>query len=80
MGKPIKEIKEGVVRGAIWKNSYGGKDFYSVTLSRSYKDKSEQWKSTNTMNEKDIPLAVKVLNACAVEIANMQTQQTTIQG
>lgn len=77
MGKPVKEMKEGVIKAAIWKNEYGGKVFYSVSISRSYKDKNDQWKSTSSINEKDISDAIKVFNACAVWIAD--AQKPTIQ-
>ena len=52
--KPAHELRIGLNRAAIWKNSgEGNRTWYSVALSRSYKV-GEEWKSTNSFNWSDL--------------------------
>lgn len=60
--KPVKEIRFGAIKAAIWKREHEGKVFYSVSLSRSYKvdaDRTEGpqddgWRETNSFDSTDL--------------------------
>ena len=41
--KPIHKIRVRNVQAAIWEQIFGKGTFLTVTFSRSYKDKSDQW-------------------------------------
>lgn len=56
MAKPVKKFRIGFVEAAIWNND----DFYSVTLSRTYKDDGE-YKSTDSLGQTDLLNAAKCL-------------------
>ena len=56
MAKPTKKFRIGFVEAAIWDND----DFYSVTLSRTYKDDGE-YKSTDSLGQGDLLNAAKCL-------------------
>ena len=45
-GNVVKHIRVGGVEATVWKNEYDGKTSFSVTLQRSYKNKSGEWKTT----------------------------------
>ena len=65
--KPEKKIRSGSVTATIWKNSAARPDgstgeYYTISLERSYKDKSGQWANTNSLRTNDLPKAVLVLN------------------
>ncbi len=54
--QPVKRIKVGSVEVAIWKNEYKDKKTEKVLISfsygaptKSYKDKSDKWQTTNNL-------------------------------
>ena len=76
--QPEKKIRAGAIAATIWKNevSGNGKDkefYYSVSLDRSYKDKSGEWKRTGTLRPMDLPKAVLILNK-AYEYLTLEKQ------
>lgn len=63
MAKPVKKFSSGAVQAAIWENEgKEGKPFYSVSIDRRYKDKNDEWQSTNSLKANDLPKAALVLN------------------
>lgn len=64
--QPEKKFRIGNMTATIWKNTNqkDGKEiaFYTVSLQRSYKDKDNNWKNTDSMRNNDIPKAVLALN------------------
>lgn len=63
MSKPIKKFSAGGIQVAVWENEgKEGKQFYSVSVDRRYKDKNDEWKSTNSLKATDLPKAVLALN------------------
>jgi hypothetical protein len=68
MGKKLPETKfrSGAITATIWANETvrdGKKVVYkSITFERSYKDKNDEWQSTNSLRTADIPKAILVLS------------------
>lgn len=61
--KPVKEIRIGKVRAAIWQNEAdGGAVRHSVTFSRLYKD-GDQWKDSASFGRQELLLLGKVADA-----------------
>ncbi|MDD3159649.1 MAG: hypothetical protein PHQ98_01640 [Candidatus ainarchaeum sp.] len=59
--EPVKKIKIGLIEVAVWENTaQDGNKFFSTTLDKNYKD-GENWKKTNSLNEKDLPKAILAL-------------------
>lgn len=59
--KPAHEIRVGRVRATVWANhSDRTGDWYSVTLSRLYKDAGGQWRDAPGFSRDDLPLVVRV--------------------
>ncbi len=59
-------MNTGAITATVWKNDGKSKDgeeteFKTVKIERSYKDKNDEWQSTNTLNVGDVPKAVLVL-------------------
>ena len=58
--KPVKEIRFGAIKAAIWQREHEGKTFYSVSLSRSYKldtvdnPQDNGWRETNSFDSTDL--------------------------
>ncbi len=61
---PVQKFRIGFVEAAIWEND----SFYSVTLSKSYKD-GDEYKSTDNLNAGDLLNAAKVLMRAEAWIA-----------
>jgi len=74
--KPETKFRAGGCTATVWKNTkeVKGRDveFYSVTFERSYKD-GEEWKTTNSLGQNDIPKACVVLNKAFEYIVLKQT-------
>ena len=66
--KPEKKFSTGAVRATIWKNSGKNKttgeavEYRTISIDRSYKDKNDEWQSTNSLRVNDLPKAALVLN------------------
>ena len=63
--QPIQKYRAGGIQAAIWNNEVevnGEKiDVKSITLQRTYKDKSGEWKTTTSLKATDLPKALVVL-------------------
>lgn len=59
--EPERKFRAGGVSATVWMNSTEKGVFPSIRLSRSYLDKQNNWKDTNSFNINDIPKAVLVL-------------------
>ncbi|QJX01161.1 hypothetical protein [Frigoriglobus tundricola] len=55
--RPAHEIRYGRVKIAIWRNSGKEGDWYSVALSRSYRDGQGIWKQAATLGKDDLLVA-----------------------
>jgi hypothetical protein len=58
--KPAHKIQHRGIAVAIWKNDGKNGPFYSVTLSRRYKQ-GEQWKESSSYDEDDLLLLTELL-------------------
>ncbi len=52
--KPLHHIRVGSVRASIWKQTSEKGSFLTVTFSRPYKDKSEQWQNGHSYLDHDL--------------------------
>ena len=64
--QPEKKFSTGAISATVWKNTGVGKDgqpfeSHSVSLQRRYKDKTGQWKSTDSMRVNDLPKVALVV-------------------
>lgn len=71
---PIKKFNDRLLSVCIWKNKgtdrYGQEnEFHTVSISRGYKDKDGNFKSSNSLRPDDLP-SVKELITQAEEFLN----------
>ena len=52
--KPVRTLRDGLLKAAIWKNQGTESVFYSVTFERSYKDKDGNFKDTSSFTGVDL--------------------------
>lgn len=65
VNRPEKKFSTGAISAAIWRNN-GVQDgqvteFHSVTLQRSFKDKSGKWQTTQSLRLNDLPKVALVI-------------------
>ena len=48
--KPTETLRDGSLKATIWKNFGDNGNFYTVNLTRSYKDEAEQWHESNSFS------------------------------
>lgn len=58
--QPVREIKIGAIKSAIWRNETKNGPMFAVSLSRVFKD-GDEWKSTTSLRRDDLPIAELVL-------------------
>ena len=57
--RPAHEIRLAQIRASIWSNQgNGNRAWYSVSLSRVYRD-GEAWKDSTSFRRDDLPLVAK---------------------
>lgn len=72
MVQPLKKFSVGSVSATIWENEgREGKNFFSVKLEKSYKDKNDEWKNSNTFSVSDLPKVRLVIDK-AYEFVSMK--------
>lgn len=71
--QPHTRVKMYPLTAAIWKNRReDGGHFYSVTFERSYKDKDDQWQSSDSFDAFDCLLLAKLADRAHTEIENLR--------
>lgn len=72
--RPATSIRAGGVKATVWENqTKDGNSYYSITLSRSYKD-GEEWKETNSYYRDDLP-KVELVTRKAFEYIHMEVEK-----
>lgn len=64
--QPAKKFRAGAISATIWENRQqkDGSEFVvsSISLERSYTDKTGAWQTTNSLRMSDLPKAALLLN------------------
>lgn len=60
--RPAHTIRYRNLKATIWKNAGTNGSFYTVTFTRSYQDKDEQWHDATSFNTGDLPTLSKLAN------------------
>ncbi len=66
MASPVKKFAAGAIQVAVWENSGKSADglqatYRTVSIDKRYKDKNDEWKSSNSLHINDIPKAILAL-------------------
>ena len=51
---PDHKVHYGRIQAAVWRRELDERTIYSVSLTRSYKDKQDQWQRTASLDEEDL--------------------------
>lgn len=61
MNRPFRKLYAGNIQVAIWQNEGKNSEFYTVTISRRFKDKNDEWQNSNSFRLNDIPKVIAAL-------------------
>ena len=65
--KPVHEVRLGRIRASVWHNTNSKQEsWYSVVLTRGYKDGQGQWKNSHSLGLDDLLVAGEVLRLAAL--------------
>ena len=67
--KPAHQVRIGRIQGTVWKNDGKEGAWYSVSITRSYKDGQNNWKQAATFGKDDLLVVAEVSRLCWLFIA-----------
>ena len=73
--EPVHRIRASRISAAIWQHESENGTWYNVTLSRSYKDANDEWKSSDSFSADDLLLVAKVANEAHSWIIQKQQER-----
>ena len=73
--QPVHRIRVSGIHAAIWENRGETGTWYNVTLSRSYKDANDEWKSADSFSVNDLLLVAKVADEAHSWIIQKQQER-----
>lgn len=71
---PAFEVRLGGVRVAVWANDANGKTVFNATPSRSYRDDSGHWQTTNTYNAYELLALAEAAREASMRIFAQQAE------
>jgi hypothetical protein len=74
--QPVHRIRMSRIEAAIWQNHGDTGTWYNVTLSRSYKDTSDEWKSADPFSADDLLVVAKVADQAHSWIIQKQQERS----
>ena len=57
---PVKTLRLGRIKAAVWENESDNKKFYNVTFARTYRDEAQNFHDTDSFGRDDLPLIAKL--------------------
>jgi len=57
---PVKTLRLGRIKAAVWENEADQKKFYNVTFARTYLDDAKAYHDTDSFGRDDLPLVAKL--------------------
>lgn len=76
---PVKTLRMGALKAAIWANSTDKGTFHSVTFSRSYKV-GEDWKESDSYGADDLLALAKLADLAHTQIFKLREEAKKSEG
>ena len=78
---PEKKFRAGSIKATIWKNVAQKEnktvEYRTVSFERIYKDRNDEWQSSNSLRVNDLPRAILVMSK-AYEYLILNDQESSI--
>ncbi len=66
MSQPAHKLQDGCLKVCIWRNFKEGRAYYTLTVSRSYRQGDDTWRESDSLNADDVlPMAELLREAYA---------------
>ena len=79
VGQPLARFRAGAMSCALWENEINvsgtTKTVLKASVTRRYKDRNGDWKSSQSFSRNEIPLAVYCLERAFAKIIEEETAQ-----
>lgn len=76
---PVKTLRLGRIKAAVWENEKDQQRFYNVTFARSYLDEAKAWHDSDSFGRDDLPLVAKLADQAHTfifeRLARMRSEQ-----
>ena len=78
--KPVHTIRHRRIKATIWRNETAKGPIFNVTIVRSYKDKSGEWKDTHGIGYDDLMNVAALLYEAHGFISSARAKETAARG
>lgn len=72
---PVKTLRLGRIKAAIWENSADQRTFYNVTFARAYMDEEKKWHDSDSYGRDDLLLLSKLADQAHTFICDRMSSQ-----
>ena len=72
---PVKTLRLGRIKAAVWENSSDQRAFYNVTFARTYMDEQKQFHDSDSFGRDDLLLLSKLADQAHTFICDRLTSQ-----
>ena len=72
---PVKNLRLGRIKAAVWENSADQRTFYNVTFVRSYLDEEKKWHDADSFGRDDLLLLSKIADQAHTFICDRMSSQ-----
>ena len=76
---PVKTLRLGRIKAAVWENESDQKKFYNVTFARTYMDDAKAYHDTASFGRDDLPRVAKLADLAHTFIFGLLAEQRTQQ-
>ncbi len=77
---PVKTLRLGRIKAAVWENEADQKKFYNVTFARTYVDDAKNYHDTDSFGRDDLPLVAKLADQAHTfifeQLAKLKAEQS----
>ena len=77
---PLLTFKAWPITATLWDNESEFGVFPSIQISRSYKDKNDNWMNTQSLRETDLPKTILLLNKVYDFVLSRKNTRNNIKG
>ena len=72
---PIKTLRLGRIKAAVWENGADQRAFFNVTFARTYMDEEKRFHDTDSFGRDDLLLLAKLADQAHTFICDRQSTQ-----
>ena len=72
---PVKTLRLGRLKAAVWENSADQRMFYNVTFARAYLDEEKKWHDSDSYGRDDLLLLSKLADQAHTFICERMSSQ-----